>query len=77
MKYILLITLLFTLVISCKKEGRVNTTLKEGIISHIASSDCGYLLWVDTSMYKMVNESVVYDICENRMYTGYGQLRTA
>lgn len=67
MKYLLLIFLLISIVISCKKN--IDSNLKEATISHVTDSDCGYLLWVDSGMYKISNESLVYDICKDHLYT--------
>ncbi len=69
MKYFVVSIFLIVLVVSCKKERHNNSHLKEGIISHIVDADCGYLLWLDSSMYKISNEAMVYSICKDRMYT--------
>ena len=70
MKYPYTLTMIFLLIIACKKESIPGTDVrKEAIVSHMSENNCGYLLWVDSSMFKITNESVVYNICEDRLYT--------
>jgi hypothetical protein len=56
-------------VMSCKKADVANIQKKEGILSYTTQSNCGYLLWVDNSMYKMSNENLISDSCKDRIYT--------
>jgi hypothetical protein len=69
MKRILFFIATIILAISCKKEDTSNTYKKEGIISYISQDNCGYLLWIDNNMFKMVNDYIINDSCKNRYYT--------
>jgi hypothetical protein len=57
------------LVMSCKKVDVADIQKKEGILSYTSQSSCGYLLWIDNSMYKMSNENIISDSCKDRIYT--------
>lgn len=70
MKYVVgSMIVLSTLFVACKKETQNTSNLKEGIVSHVADAGCGYILWVDSNMYKIKNEEIVYNVCKDRMYT--------
>jgi hypothetical protein len=69
MKIIMFFIGAILLVVSCKKADVANIQKKEGILSYTTQSSCGYLLWIDNSMFKMSNENIINDSCKDRIYT--------
>jgi hypothetical protein len=70
MKHILLIAFASMFVLSCKKEKQVvKDSKKEGTLSYIEDTNCGYLLWVEDGRYKIENESLLDDSYKSHIYT--------